>query len=121
MCSRYANYKQMCFDDLLSSLRSPFVQSKFTDEASQHFTRTCENLRVFLSVEIVGESQNSSLFRPWVSLKSDLASLVTYLWGGVLSLRHRLQPQEMPQVAMSAAKGLASLSQLEKVVPPGPH
>lgn len=76
LCSRYANYKQMCFDDLLSSLRSPFIQSKFTDEASQHFTCICENLHVFLSVEIVGESQHSSLFRPWVSLKSDLASLV---------------------------------------------
>lgn len=31
LCSRFANYKQMCFDDLVSSIWSPFIKHKFTD------------------------------------------------------------------------------------------
>lgn len=30
-CSRFANYKQMCFDDLVSSIWSPLRKHKFTD------------------------------------------------------------------------------------------
>lgn len=31
LCSRFANYKQMCFDDFLSSVWSPLTKHKFTD------------------------------------------------------------------------------------------
>ena len=67
---------------------------------------------MFLSVEVVGRSPNSSLLRTWVSRKSDLALLVKYLHGGVLSL----QPE---QVTAGGQRELHAPLRLEKVTPPG--
>lgn len=68
---------------------------------------------MFLSVEVVGRSPNSSLLHTWVSRKSDLASLVKYLHSGILSL----QPEK---VTAGGQRQLHAALQLEKVTSPSP-
>lgn len=90
MCSRYANCKHMCFDDLLSSIRLHLYNTSSQIKLLSFFSGTCEDLRMFLSVEIVGWCHNSSSLHAWVSLQSDPASLVKHFSSGIFSLRHQL-------------------------------